>query len=499
MSPVRIGSPPPFYYKLLIDNAGGAIIRLKFVEKVKKTIEKFRLLERGDKVVVALSGGPDSTALLSALYDLRREYNLKLHIAHLDHMLRGKAEVKKDYDYVLNLANRLKLPFCLGKAKVPEYAKDRGLSLEEAAREMRYEFLFNIAKDINADKIALGHTLDDQAETVLMRLIRGAGLSGLRGIPPKRRLNGKFIIRPLIEVWRKDIEAYLRGLKIKARQDSTNLMPKFLRNRIRHELIPYLEKFNPNIKGVLARDAQNFLYDYEVLAAIVDKAFKSCAKVRRDSVDIKLRNLISRPNGLRRQILRKAIEASKGNLRSIDYSLIEKLEDLIKSRKGSLDLPDKIRVTRIRGTLIFHRLKDVKISKLRIYRELSVPGRTFIPELNLSFDAKFIKGKSKFKKSRHLEYLDYGKVKLPLYLRTWQEGDRFKPLGMSGEKKLQDFFVDEKIRRNRRGSIPLIVSGGKIIWVCGLRLSEDVKITKDTKKILQLSSNRGRSIRGQFS
>lgn len=458
-----------------------------FVEKVKKTIEKFGLLKNGDKVIIALSGGPDSTALLFTLNALKRQYGLKLHIAHLDHMFRGEEEARKDCDYVLNLANRLKLPFSLGRAKVKEYAKDAGLSLEEAGRHMRYEFLSNIAKDVGANKVALGHTLDDQAETILMRFIRGTGLGGLRGIPPIRRLDGKFIVRPLIEVWRKDIDEYLRNLKVKPRQDATNLMPKFLRNRIRHELIPYLEKFNPNIKEVLARNAENIVYDYEVLASSVDEAFKKCAGIKDNLVEIRLRNFKTKPLGLRRQILRKAIETSKGNLRSIDYSHIENIEDLIESKRGSLDLPDKMRATKTKRSIVFYKSSGFKIPVLKVYRELSVPGRAFIPELHLSLEAKFIEGRAEFKKSRRVEYVDYDKIKFPLYLRTWEKGDKFRPLGMAKEKKLQDFFVDEKVQRNRRGLIPLIVSGRKIIWVCGLRLSDDVKITKDTKKILQLS------------
>lgn len=465
-----------------------------FDEQVRNTIRKFGLLKKGEKIVLALSGGPDSTALLFVLNALKGEYNLKLHIAYLDHMFRAKVEAKKDYDYILNLANRLKMPFSLGRTDVPRYSKDKGLSLEEAARELRYEFLSNVTKDVGAKRIALGHTLDDQAETVLMRLIRGTGLSGLRGIPPKRKLDGQYIIRPLIEVWRKDIDAYLRSLKIKPREDVTNLMPAFLRNRIRHELIPYLEKFNPNIKEVLARNAQNLSYDYEALASATDAGFKKCSKRKAGAVEIKLRILNKKPIGLRRQILRKAIEESKGNLRRIDYAHIEKIEDLIDSKKGSLDLPDKIRAKISKGSIIFYKLKD-ELPQLSIYRELSIPGKTIVPESNLLFEAKFVSGKIKYEKSKRTEYFDYDKLKYPLYVRTWQKGDRFKPLGMTAEKKLQDFFVDEKVPKEKRDSIPLVISGKKIIWVCGLRISDDVKLTPTTKRILKLTGRvkKGRS------
>ena len=193
-------------------------------------------------MIVAVSGGPDSTALLLALNSLKREYGLKLHIAHLDHMFRAAKETKKDHEYVSLLSRKFGIPLIFKRVDVPAYAKESGLSLEEAAREKRYEFLLKTAKAAGARKIALGHTLDDQAETVLMRLVRGSGLGGLRGIPPKRPLEGAFIVRPLIEVWKKEVEEYLKEMAVKPRRDATNFMRKFLRNRIRHELLPLMEK-----------------------------------------------------------------------------------------------------------------------------------------------------------------------------------------------------------------------------------------------------------------
>ncbi len=464
------------------------------LEKVKNTVKRYRLLERGDSVVVAVSGGPDSTALLLALNDLRDDYLLRLYIANFNHMFRGAEEAKKDRDYVSGLSQKLKLPLIFGKADVPKYAEETGLSLEEAAREKRYEFLLNTAKEVGAAKIAFGHTLDDQAETVLMRLIRGAGLGGLRGIPPSRKMDGKSIIRPLIEVWRSDVEEYLRAINIKPRQDITNTMTKFLRNRIRHELIAYLERYNPNIKETLVRNAQSLTYDYEVLADLIDKEFARCAKVKNGSVKILLHDLKAERIGIRRGILRKAIEALKGDLRRIDYSHIEEIDGLIEADRGALDLPGKIRATRTRDSILFHKMEGAKRLQPKIRKRLSVPGKTYVPELGLVFEAvlltKNAKTKVKFGRPNSVEYMDYERLKCPLYLRTREKGDRFKPLGMASEKKLQDFYVDGKIPRLRRSSIPLIVSGRKIIWVCGLRLSDEVKITSGTRRILKLSYKR---------
>lgn len=455
-------------------------------EDAGRTVRKFGLLEKGDKVVVAVSGGPDSTALLFALNELKRDYRLKLHMVHVDHMLRPAEETRKDHEYVLSLSKRLGIPLIFERVDVPAYAKESGLSPEEAAREKRYESLLKAAGKVGAKRIAMGHTLDDQAETVLMRLIRGSGLSGLRGIPPMRPLDGAFIIRPLIETWRQGVEEYLAGMKVSARQDASNLLSKFLRNRIRHELIPLLKKYNPNIKEVLARSAQNFSYDYEVLADVVEKSCKGCVKVSAGSVTVDLKRIKNKRPGIRRGILRKAIEAAKGSLRGIDYSHIEDIEDLISAQKGAMDLPGRIRVRRSKGSLILAPTKT-EAAVPKVWKRLSVPGSTHIPGLRLIFETAFMRSGVRFGRRKTVEYADFDKIKGPLYVRRWEKGDRFKPLGMTKEKKLQDFFVDQKVPRAKRASVPLLVCGKGIIWVCGLRLSDDVKISSGTKRILKIS------------
>lgn len=458
-----------------------------FISGVKDTIKRHGLLDKGDTVVVSVSGGPDSTALLFALDGLKSGYGLKLHVAHLDHMFRAPEETLADREYVSKLARRLKLPLIYKRIDVPAFAKESGLSLEEAAREKRYEFLLKAARDAGAKKIALGHTLDDQAETVLMRLIRGSGLGGLRGIPPKRRLDGTFIIRPLIESWRKDVESYLAGMKITARRDATNLMQKFLRNRIRHELMVLLEKYNPNIKEALARSAQNFSYDYEVLSDAVGKSFGKCARSKGGSVFIDIKQLKSKPAGLRRGILRKAIESVRGSLRDIDHSHIEDIEGLMASAKGAIDLPGKARAAKSGNTLIFS-MAGREQTAPRVFRELPVPGSAAVPELKLKFEAKHVKSRgASAGKSKAAEYLDLDSIKGPLHVRTWERGDRFRPLGMSKGKKLQDFFTDRKVPRAERASVPLLVCGKDIIWVCGMRLSDEVKVLPGTKRILKVS------------
>ncbi|MFH0771090.1 MAG: tRNA lysidine(34) synthetase TilS [Candidatus Omnitrophota bacterium] len=458
-----------------------------FVEKVKSAIKKFKLLKAGDKIVVAVSGGSDSTALLFALNALKKEYDLELYIAHLNHKFRRADQTKKDYDYVSALARRLDLPLIFKEIDVPGYARQKRLSLEEAARDKRYEFLLDAATRTGANKIAVGHTLDDQAETVLMRLIRGSGLSGLRGIFPARDLNGVSVIRPLIQTWKADIKIYLKEIKVRPRRDATNFMPVFLRNRVRLRLLPLLEKYNPRIKDVLVRSAINFSYDYEALSEAVNREFKRSALIKKDSIEIRLRRLERESPGLKRGVFRKAIELLKGDLRGIENSHIEDIEALSVADKGALDIPAKIRIRKAKGNIIFERVALLRAPVSRLISQLSAPGKTPIPELGVLFTAAFVKSAVKAKKPKSVEYVDYDKLRLPLRIRLWEKGDRFKPLGMKEEKKLQDFYVDEKIERSQRGRIPLVVSGEDIIWVCGLRLSDEVKITPRTRRVLKLS------------
>ncbi|MFA5165103.1 MAG: tRNA lysidine(34) synthetase TilS [Candidatus Omnitrophota bacterium] len=459
-----------------------------FISGVRDTVKKYGLLDKGDTVIVAVSGGPDSTALLFALDALKREYGLELHVAHLDHMFRVPAETLRDREYVSKLARKLKLPFIFKRIDVPASAEGSGMSLEEAAREKRYGFLLEAARGTGAKKIALGHTLDDQAETVLMRLIRGSGTGGLRGIPPKRPLDGAVIIRPLIECWRKDVEGYLSGMKVRARQDSTNRMKKFLRNRVRHELIAYLKKYNPNIKEVLARSAQNLMHDYEALSAAVDKAYRKCARMKGGAVLVDTGRIAGLPAGLRRGILRKAIGSARGSLRGLDYSHIEDIEELMRPRgKRAVDLPGKARAVRSGNFIVISMVRDEPVLP-GIFRRLPVPGSAYIPELGLRFNAERVRSRAAGPgKPNTEEYIDLDSINGPLYIRTWEKGDRFRPLGMAKSKKLQDLFVDMKVPREARASVPLLVCGRRIIWVCGKRLSDEVKVSKGTKRVLKVS------------
>lgn len=316
-------------------------------DNVRAAIKEHNLIRRGDKILVGVSGGPDSVALLYLLDSLRKELKITLHIAHLDHMLRKNS--RKDAEFSEGLGQRLKIPVTIGQINVAALAK-KG-SLEEIARNARLGFLFKVAKDIKADKIALGHNLDDQAETVLMRILRGAGLYGLTAMQPVRKIGKFVIIRPLLETKRSRIEAFLRRKKIKPRFDVSNSSEIYLRNRVRSNLLPLLEKeYNANIKEVLANMAQNVGSDYNYLSVTAKRLMKG-AKTK-----LNLEKLMKLHPAIRRLAIRHAIACVKGDMRSIGFQHMKEIEDLISNRplNSIVDLPKGVSVIK-KKSLSFYR------------------------------------------------------------------------------------------------------------------------------------------------
>ncbi|HLD40762.1 MAG TPA: tRNA lysidine(34) synthetase TilS [Candidatus Omnitrophota bacterium] len=309
--------------------------------KVLQAVKEYGLIREFDRIVLGVSGGPDSIALLYCLLALKEEYRLTLHIAHLNHMLRPKDSLK-DAEFVRLLAKKLGLACAIKKVNVRGLKKG---SLEEAARKARLDFFLDTAKRIKADKIALGHTLDDQAETVLMRLLRGSGLLGLSGILPKRDILGFTVIRPLLGIKRKEIENFLKAKRIIPRVDASNLDQAYFRNRIRHKLLPGLEKYNPNIKEVLAGSAQNLALDYDYLCSSSLKIFKRLAKgTAHQRISFPLDKFLKLHPAIGNMLLRYAYAWLKGDTRRLTYRHIRELNDLLLNRpEGSIvDLPSGI-------------------------------------------------------------------------------------------------------------------------------------------------------------
>jgi len=318
------------------------------MKKIDETIKKYRLIQKGDKILVGVSGGPDSLALLLQLFNLRFKSALSLHIAHVDHGLRKDS--REDTLFVQAWAKKLDIPVSSVRFD-PQLQKKKG-SLEEIYRQARLDFFIQTARKIKADKVALGHNLDDQAETVFMRLLRGTGLSGLSGISIKRKIGGVTFIRPLLETRRKEIEYFLKQRRVKPRIDSTNKEDVFFRNKIRNRLMPLLKKeYNQNIVEVLANLAESISYDYEYLDQAAKKAIKG------SNLRLNLLRLSRLHPAILRLKIRQSIACVQGDTRRISFQHIKELEDLLVNRPaGSIvDLPKGVAVQKTRTTLKFYK------------------------------------------------------------------------------------------------------------------------------------------------
>jgi len=456
--------------------------------KALETIHEYKMFNPQDAVLIGVSGGADSTALLHLLHALKAELGLShLYVAHLNHMLR-REDADLDQKYVEGLAKNLGI-LCLSEsADVAAYATKNKLSLEDAGRRLRYKFYETTARKINANKIALGHTADDSVETFLMRLLRGAGLRGLTGIPPVR---GN-IVRPLIKTWRREIDQYIAYLKLVPRVDHTNYESKYLRNRVRLKLIPQLKIYNLNIKEILLQTVLLLTEDYLYMEAKTKEAFSDLTlKEKEEALELNAVKLRALEPPIQGHLIRTAVEKVKGNLAELAFSHIhEIIKNLDQNERWETHLPDNIFAVGNRNTLTITKEHPREPEKISFYYTLSIPGEIFVPEAKLTLRAEILEGEVQVDESSNVAVLDFEEVGRELVVRSRQDGDRFYPLGMKGAKKIQDFFVDLKIPIEERDTIPIVESAGRIIWVAGHRIDERAKVNRGTKKAVKLTSEK---------
>ncbi|MBN2062600.1 MAG: tRNA lysidine(34) synthetase TilS [Deltaproteobacteria bacterium] len=451
------------------------------IRKVECTIQRKQMIEHGDLVVVGVSGGPDSICMLDILHEISGRLGIGLFVAHFNHGLRP-AEDDSETRLVEMMANSMGLPFKSGKS---EYAGN-GMSIvnEETARNARYNFLEKVRKDAGADKISMAHNINDQAETVIMRLLRGCGISGLSGIPPVRNR----IMRPLIEITREEIELYLikRGLPFAV--DSSNRDKKFLRNRIRMDLIPVLQEYQPRIVEHLGRLSDLLKKEDSFIESkaeeLVDKEARLDAAGHISVPVLWCRDL---PVVLRNRVARILISKVCDGLRKIDSRHIRSISVLTESDnpQGVIHLPDKLIVKKVYDRLCFY--KDMGKETHEFDYILSNQGVFNLERIQCAIKIDIEDGNmDSFKKdTRDVAFLDADKALFPLNIRNFRKGDRFIPLGMKGRRKVKDFFIDLKLPLSERAKVPLLISGDRIAWVCGYRIDDRFKITADTKKILR--------------
>lgn len=469
----------------------------RLVRQVTATLEAHHMLQAGDRVVVACSGGADSLALLYILYLLRDRYQLELYVSHVNHMLRPRGS-RAEAAFVRGVCQRLDLPCTVGQVKVLDYVEAHRVSKQVAARILRYRFLLQEAERCQAQKVAVGHTADDQLETVFMWLLRGAGKHGMAGIPPVR---DGLIIRPLIATMRQEIEAFLAEGGWAFIADPSNRKRVYWRNRIRHQLLPLLrEKFSPQIRqrvlewAEIQRQEDAFMESQAMQAWADCVVTESAEGVVLDRVAVQ--NL---PLALQRRVLRRSLQVWDRGLQGISFRHVTSMIGLLSARSGfkSLCLP--------RGLLFSVEGDRVRFARRKIIARPSfslewlLPGTLTVPPLQLHFTShiqEIDQVAFNFNDPGQV-YVDYERMPQRVCVRTRRPGDRIMPLGMDRFKRLKKFLIDDKVERPERDSIPLLADGDEILWIVGRRISERVKIRPDTSRVLVMSARSQPALEGE--
>jgi len=500
---------------------------MELLQRVRKAIERHILLAGGDTVVVGVSGGPDSLCLLHILCRLGSDYTLALHVAHLNHCLRG-AEADEEQAFVMELADKWGLPAHVESQDIAALAKERKLAVEEAARQVRYAFLARVAVRVGARRIAVGHNADDQVETVLMHWLRGAGPAGLRGMQPVSRLDALrlegeeithgeggsnlLLIRPLLDVPRSAIEAYCTTHDLRPRFDRSNLDTTYYRNRLRHELLPNLETYNPRIREVILRSAAIISEDYAYLQQQVAAAWSNVVVLEGAcAVAFDLDRWRALPLSLQRSLLREAIRRLRRSLRNIGWVHIDNAIGVLQ-RGGTgacATLPRGLEARLgYHQVIVADKAYVEPVPDFPLLQEqvpLRVPGTARLPLSDWERTAYVIDRAALDREDLSHDnpwqaYLDSDIAGKVLCLRPRRAGDRFWPQGL-GEKPttVSNFMTNAKIPRAWRHRIPLLVrtpepilgategSRPLILWLAGWRIDERAKVTDTTQRVLHLA------------
>lgn len=492
-------------------------------ERLLQTIRRLDLISEGSQVVLAVSGGADSLALLHALTTLRQALHLRLVVATLDHKLRGPAGAV-DAAFVCEQATTLGLLCIREERDVPAYAAHHRLSTEEAAREVRYAFLADVTRATKSSLVATAHTADDQAETVLMHFLRGSGLSGLKGMLPRaplpqmaaarRRGSGirgqgehspaPVLVRPLLYTTRAEIEAYLATLGVEPRQDATNVDLTYFRNRLRHDLLPLLERYQPNIRQVLARSAEALASEWVFIEAETDAAWARLARADQSTVRFERAAFLALPEALQRHLLRRAVARLQPLLRDLSWEQVT--QALAVARHGqtgaSATLPAGLNLFVLYDELVLAErlplppwpLLSPDAAPLRVV----VPGETRLPGgWRLVTELAPAPGEGKHGEEGEPALvgpdpwqatLDADAATPPLSLRPRRPGDHFRPLGLGDQAvELAEWMIAQKIPAHARDRLPLLVNDeDEILWVAGYRPAEVARVTQPTTQLLRL-------------
>jgi tRNA(Ile)-lysidine synthase len=447
---------------------------------VRDNIIRYNLIKRDENIVVGVSGGPDSMALLYSLLALRNELQFNLYVAHVNHGVRGD-EAKADQDFVRIKTKELSLPYYTIDVDMDAYAKEKGITSEEAGRELRYGFFRSILKDKGGGKIAVAHNKNDQAETILFRIMRGTGLDGLKGMD---FISGD-IIRPLLNVSRDEIERYIDENDIDTVLDKTNLLPLYSRNKVRLELIPYIQdNFNPNIIDTLWRLSRNSRIDSEYLEYLTEEKFKLIVKSKsKHSIILDGRLFYKENQCMKQRIIRKCIDEISESLQGISESHITSLTELFTPNNTGkqINLPhDIVGRTNYDDLIIERNFRE----EIRDFEHVLELGENIFQDIGVYINLSVYSNENNWIKDKRYRVFDFDKVCGSLKIRNRKNGDKFTPFGMKGTKKVKDYFIDKKIPKEERNRIPLLVDDKNIIWIMGYATNDLYKVTNDTKRIL---------------
>ncbi|GAB4561773.1 MAG: tRNA lysidine(34) synthetase TilS [Anaerolineae bacterium] len=488
---------------------------MDLVERVQDTIQREELLAEGDVVVVGVSGGPDSLCLLHVLKTLAPEHGWRLIAAHLHHGIRGH-DADEDAAFVERIARAWGIPCEIGHVDVPAIARERRLAVEEAARRVRYSFLGQVARQHGAASVAVAHHADDQAETVLMHFLRGAGISGLRGMlyrtpwgdyrllepqPPAEGELPRWLIRPLLDATREEIEAYCRQHDITPRFDISNLDQTYYRNRLRHELLPILETYNPAIRQILCRTAAVMADDYQVLRDAVERAWRTVERpALRGGIAFDREAWRALPRSLQRATLREAARRLRRTLRDVNFVHIDQaVRVAAEGETGEkATLPMRLMVFVDYGRIEVAD-EDARVRmdapQVQATSELPCPGTLelghgWVIECR-PLDASELPEKWDHNPDRWAAWLDAEAVGDSPIVRGRRAGDRFQPLGMGGRwVRLNEFMINVKMPVDLRDRWPLVEGRFGIAWVAGYRVDERARIRPETKRVLAISCYR---------
>ncbi len=460
------------------------------VASVEQRILEQQMIEPGDGVVVAVSGGPDSVALLHVLFTLSGRHGWNLHVAHLNHRFRG-AESDAEAAYVAELAARWGLPCHIGDIDVPAYIEETSMNSQVAAREKRYDFLFQVAAEQGAKRIAFAHHADDQAETVLMRLLRGTGPSGLVGMPERRREKKVELIRPFLRIYKSELVQYCAHHGIRYCQDSSNESRKYFRNQIRHDVLPMLKQYNEQLPESLNRLTELMRAEDDFMDKEAEQAFRRMVRKQSNCYSLVRPDFKELHVALQRRLIKLILNCLCMGLDRLDFAVIESMRELILDHQISnqvFQANEQLYIVREYETVRFQSAAPAT-TPYQYQIDLSA-NRLYLPEMNadMEYHVQSVLLETAAQTASAMDvYLDLDRLQAPLFVRSRSAGDRLEPHGLNGSKKVKDMFIDAKMPFSRRETIPILTdASGQILWIAGFRRSRHALVGPDTQRVLHM-------------